>query len=141
VNQEEKLAKLPGGFPIGRLNLSRVIPRAISDRAVGTSRSLPPMVSPLGGQAPGRTPSSTQQGDVRTIQARGKGTLSETIAAKANQKTAPQDRSPMVSNGEALPHDDGANVSRGTGTVHDVSAKKEASARQLLREHLSDLRV
>jgi hypothetical protein len=95
------------------------------------------MVSPLGGQAPGRTPTSTQQGDVRTIQARGRGTLSETVAAKANQKVAPQDRSQVTPHGEAMPHNEGDGASRGSSPFQDVRAQKEARA--VLRESLGKL--
>lgn len=139
-----KTAALPQGFPVGRLRLSKTLPRAISGRATGYVGKLPPMISPLGGQAPARGHGSTQESDVSKIRARGKGTLSEILSAKATEKNVTQDRSPSMHHGESLPPDGGANVNKGTGQVRDAMPEgglKAASARQLLRERLASIRV
>lgn len=99
------------------------------------------MIGPYGGQPPARRPGSTMQGDIKSLQARGKGTLSEFVSAKSNPQDIRTDRSPMLSQGEN-PSDvtSGANVNRGSGLVRDAETKA-ASARQLLRERIADLRV
>jgi hypothetical protein len=138
-----KIAALPQGFPVGRLNLSGNLSRAINGRATGYTPTLPPMISPYGGVAPQRGADSTMQGDVSTIKARGKGTLSQLVAAKSKPTGMPDARTPNVTQDGAPPGDGVGDTARGDGVVRDSHAEavKAASARQLLRERLADLRV
>ena len=98
------------------------------------------MISPFGGQAPSRTPQSTQEGDVRSINARGKGTLSQFMATK---KTVQQDirggTEPHMPNSVAAPTDGADQVAQGSGQRREADIQKVA--RQLLRERLASLRV
>jgi hypothetical protein len=122
-----KTAAIPQGFPVGRLKLTKVL--ADRYRPI-PGRQLPQMITPYGGTPPQRHTGSTLQGDIGKIQARGRGALSELMAAKANppqnqpvmdrltaQKTNVQDTEPAA------------------GAVPDAETAKTA-ARSALRSSL-----
>lgn len=129
---------IPQGFPVGRVRLTKHLTQMFRQRELGGLSRKTEMISPYGGTAPSRRKGSTFEGDVRSIQARREGTLSQFVAAKKNPQDLRTQSPPTLSTG-GVGHDvaSGENVNRGTGIVRDA----EKQAHQLLRERLAQLRV
>lgn len=118
-----KEAAIPQGFPVGRVRLTKHLSASFRARqAGGGTRPLPPMITPYGGTAPARKHNSTLQGDVRSIQARREGTLSQFLAGKSTPQNLQTQYPPTLATASIPPDVVGEpQVQHGTGTVRDVA--------------------
>lgn len=117
----KKDATIPQGFPVGRVRLTKHLTTAFRGRASG-GRSLPPMITPYGGTPPARKHNSTFQGDVRSIQARREGTLSQFFAAKNTPQSLQTQYPPTLATGSMPPDVAGPpEIQHGTGTTRDAA--------------------
>jgi len=130
----DKGAKVPAGFPVGRLRLTRML---AARKSMGATRTLPPLMARAGGGAPARwKPGQTQDQERRSIQARLEGgTLAEWAASRKAPASVPRPtQDPHIPDG--VPPFANVHVSEGTGTVRDANVQKAAGAVELLKQAL-----
>ncbi len=91
-----KKEAIPDGFPVGRVRLTKHLTQVFRGRGASSLSKLPPLITPYGGTAPIRRPGSTLEHDVKTIGARGQGTLTQFLAAKEHPTNLHTDLPPTL---------------------------------------------
>ena len=123
----KKRGGIPKNFPVGRLRLSSYLSETFRHKgSPPSSRTLPPLLSMHGGQAP-RWETSSIDHARQTISARGQGTLSQFVAAKSSPKSLTTGRGPELSTQKLPPDLESIEVSRGAGVARDAEPGKSAS--------------